>query len=728
MTIKNALKTVRKTADELRVANYILLFGGRDLEFVNSGRNLDGSLGTFFSKSVDVESVYTKAGALPVGFEHGDDPDKTGTANALLGVVDWKTARRDERGIFVERVLNRREKYVQFIEDLIEAGLIGTSSEAVPGGSKCLDNGEIVMWPLRGDTLTVQPCEPRMLAGNQLAALKALAKEFPSVQKLMDKFSNTVDSGGRGGDPRGARAGTALHAGRKTVKPTYQIKKGVTTMNILEAIKKLLPGLKPDQYDALAAILGLAGVEASAAPVTDNAGSADVSTEPMKSIDIKKLSEQLKTMGFQVKTPDAEVKAMAEGLKALGFTVESPKNGQNRPVYDFEDPANKKNADEDKTGEQKSIDAAHMLRFKDESAAEKAILEDVIGKDYRAVLHEQLVGLNKYLKGGESNLTMQENKALRRQVFPLKAIYGMAGGMAMADIKATQVEAQGELGGFAVPSTVQSEISTRLPGLTAIRGGGANVISLAQGNSIEIPQYRGDSDNYRGLLRGAWGTETQDPAAKNIKLDMVMVVANIYTFKVSFSQSVVEDAANLVSLFTTDVTDTEALDEDECFLIGNGVGKPLGVLPGGANTLGITQVHSGHDDALTAAGIKALKRGIPTQYRPDGVWIGNSSTFGAIEALVATDGKFIFEDLSENEKLLNKKIFESEFMADVAASALPLLFGNPRGYTIVEKFGMTIARYQDSGTGPNVVEFHVRKRVGGRLEKPWMFAVQEVAA
>ncbi|MCA9940550.1 MAG: phage major capsid protein, partial [Anaerolineales bacterium] len=55
------------------------------------------------------------------------------------------------------------------------------------------------------------------------------------------------------------------------------------------------------------------------------------------------------------------------------------------------------------------------------------------------------------------------------------------------------------------------------------------------------------------------------------------------------------------------------------------------------------------------------------------------------------------------------------------------IFGAMMGYYIVEKPGMTIARYQDSGTGPNKVEFHVRKKLGGRPVKLWLFAVQKVA-
>jgi len=42
---------------------------------------------------------------------------KTGNSqDNLLGIVDWKTARIDNAGIFVERILNRRSEYVQYLE------------------------------------------------------------------------------------------------------------------------------------------------------------------------------------------------------------------------------------------------------------------------------------------------------------------------------------------------------------------------------------------------------------------------------------------------------------------------------------------------------------------------------------------------------------------------------------------------------------------------------------
>lgn len=185
MDSMNTLKAVSETDDELRVANYIVLFNRRDLEGIGSSRvNPDGTTGEQFAPDVDLDSDYTKAGVLYVDWEHGADPEKTGSdEHNILGFVDWKTAKRDEQGVFVERVLNRRNQYVKWLEPLIREGIVGNSSEAVPGKVKKTQDGRITRWPLKRDSLTVTPMQPEMITENQLSALKALGliKDKPSV-------------------------------------------------------------------------------------------------------------------------------------------------------------------------------------------------------------------------------------------------------------------------------------------------------------------------------------------------------------------------------------------------------------------------------------------------------------------------------------------------------------------------------------------------------------------
>lgn len=722
----NALKALSMTDDELRVGNYIVLFGGRDLEFVRGGPNPDKSLGTRFAADVELDSPYTQSGQFPVGWEHDWDPDGVGLKGAL-GFVDWRTAKRDEKGVFVERVLDRRKKYVQFVQDLIEAGLLGTSSEAVAEGIRSLDDGTITSWPLRGDTLTVMPVEPRMMkefGPNHLQAVRALQElstELPAAKALLTQMLDVPPAPGSGkgdahtGDP-------AKPQPKAAVNKTLSIHKE-KSMNLLDVIKQLVPGLTDEQYQQLGAILELAGYVSPtpAAPAGDSAAGdagAEMGMEPMRGLDITKLMGDLKAMGY---TP------VAPGAKAIAAV---PVAAVSRPPYDFQPAASRA---PEPTQAEKALEAAYVMRYGDDDSSKKAIMADYIGSNYRQIIMQQNQAYAKYLRGGERALNQAEYKALKTLYFPAEAVIGaVKGGATVGSVKATQMEAAGELGGFAVPPNSQSEIARRTAGLTAVRGSGARVVQLINSNGVEIPVYRGDSTRYIGLLRGQWGTETQTPGTQNFKLDLEMVMANIYTYKVPMSVSLLEDAANVVALVDEDIASTKMIDEDYCFLVGDGVGKPRGILPGSVNADSLSEVVSLGASALTTAGINNLKRGIPTQYRnpATSVFVGNSDTFGAIESLTVGGGNltFAFPEVATEDKMRGFRIFESEAMPDVASSAYPLIFGNMSGYTIVERLGMTIERFKDSNTGPNKVEFHVRARIGGRVEKPWMFAVQKVAA
>jgi len=376
-----------------------------------------------------------------------------------------------------------------------------------------------------------------------------------------------------------------------------------------------------------------------------------------------------------------------------------------------------------------TMKAVYVMRFGEDSTAKQAVLTDLLGGNYRQRIWDQSMAFAKYLRGGESALDRDEHKLLKMQIFAFEDIQTMIkNGYNVDTVKATMVEAQGTLGGFAVPSTMQSEIISRLPGLTAVRGGGATVVNLTTGNSTEFVELTGGNERYTSALRGAWGSETQSPAEKNLTLGLKTINADVYTYKVPMSQSLVEDAGNLVNILQEDAVTTMAMDEDDAFLIGDGVAKPMGILPGSLNALALTEINSGNASLLTADGIKSLKRGISAQYRRTASFIANTDTFLAIEKLKDGQGQYLFADMTDQDQLLNRRSYESEAMPDIAANAFVIIFGNMAGYYIVERSGMTIARFQDSNTGINKVEYHFRRRVGGRVTKPWMFCVQKVAA
>ena len=62
----NEIKAISQTETELRVGNYLVLFGGRDLTGIVHRANRNGTRGEYFSKNTNFESDYTQTGVLHV--------------------------------------------------------------------------------------------------------------------------------------------------------------------------------------------------------------------------------------------------------------------------------------------------------------------------------------------------------------------------------------------------------------------------------------------------------------------------------------------------------------------------------------------------------------------------------------------------------------------------------------------------------------------------------------
>jgi len=375
------------------------------------------------------------------------------------------------------------------------------------------------------------------------------------------------------------------------------------------------------------------------------------------------------------------------------------------------------------------VKAVTILRFGVTDEPTSLVMREIYGDDYRQKFWEQEQGLKAYMRDPYGMIARGQ-----RQMWSSTDVVDMLkSGLSVAEIKATMVEGTDILGGFAVPPHVMSNIIARMRGLTAVREGGALIIQSAS-NMVKWLRLTGGGSQYPTAMRGLWGTETQSPTADDFKLGELDIPVNVYTYKVNFSVSLLEDAVNLVQVFTSLVADTMAIDEDTVCLTGDGAGKPRGLLPGtagsGANADALTEVVSGHASEIAMDGLKLLKRGIQSQYRAAGraTLIGNSDTGADIETMTDGMGRYFVDDLNVGEKFLGATWRESESMPDVTAGYFPLIYGDMSGYAIVERLGMAIQRYNDSNTGINLVQFHIRRRLGGRVIEPWKFAVQEVAA
>lgn len=184
-SVNYPLKVIDKTEETLTVEGYIAIFGDE------AHKDLDGE---YFHAGTQFDSGYTKVNGLVVDWEHGQSPDMGDDGEELdqpgrhdpLGMLDYTTARNDGVGLLARAVLNRREWYVrELVEPLAMAGLLGGSSEAIPG-KVVKSGGRIDVWPLMRYALTVTPADPRQITEHQIQLVKSLANRYPALKALTE--------------------------------------------------------------------------------------------------------------------------------------------------------------------------------------------------------------------------------------------------------------------------------------------------------------------------------------------------------------------------------------------------------------------------------------------------------------------------------------------------------------------------------------------------------------
>jgi HK97 family phage major capsid protein len=252
----NELKAVSKTDDELRVANHIVLFGGKDLQ------------DEFFTPDTKLESPYTKNSGVLVDWEHGqDEPD----GDEILGRVDWSTMKRTDDGVWVERVLDRHNAYMKLIEPLIDEGIVGTSTEAVGKGIKRTKKGEIQIWPIKRDSLTVQPAEPRMLSTNAISALKSLAEHSPDIKAMLSRGDEEIAD--TGADDTGADATVRVEVVTMS-EPTEEVATDVVSKEDFDALVAVVKA-QAESTENLVKTLADKPAESKAGTITEVKDEAD---------------------------------------------------------------------------------------------------------------------------------------------------------------------------------------------------------------------------------------------------------------------------------------------------------------------------------------------------------------------------------------------------------------------------------------------------------------------
>lgn len=189
---------------------------------------------------------------------------------------------------------------------------------------------------------------------------------------------------------------------------------------------------------------------------------------------------------------------------------------------------------------------------------------------------------------------------------------------------------------------------------------------------------------------------------------------------VKVSEELLNDSAfDLENYFRTEFARRIGNKEEEAFLVGNGSGKPTGILnvTGGAD-VGVTAASA---TAITADELIDLFYSLKAPYRKNAIWVLNDSTIRAIRKLKDNNGQYLWQPAlheGEHDTILGKKIFTSAYAPAIAAGEKTIMFGDFSYYWIGDRQGVTFKRLNERYADYGQVGFLASKRVDGKLVLP----------
>ena len=159
--------------------------------------------------------------------------------------------------------------------------------------------------------------------------------------------------------------------------------------------------------------------------------------------------------------------------------------------------------------------------------------------------------------------------------------------------------------------------------------------------------------------------------------------------------------------------------EEESFFIGDGSGKPTGILAatGGAQ-LGVTTASA---TAITIDEVLDLFYSLKASYRNKAVFIMNDATVKAIRKLKDGQGQYLWQpslQAGTPDTILNRPLYTSAYVPAVASAAKTVAFGDFSYYWVADRQGRMFKRLNELYAVTGQVGFVATQRVDGKLILP----------
>jgi len=246
-------------------------------------------------------------------------------------------------------------------------------------------------------------------------------------------------------------------------------------------------------------------------------------------------------------------------------------------------------------------------------------------------------------------------------------------------------------------------------------------------------------DEYTSGVRLTWTGETPSSSTVHRATEPVfgLFTIAVHTAMASlpFTNDFLEDSEfDVVGISTDLMAEAFGLGENDAFINGTGIARPMGLLTQ-VDGDGPASVKSGTASTLTADGLIDLTYAIPAQYDINSRFLFNKATEKVIRKLKTSGGDYVWPIVQTQGQLaptpatlLGYPVMRDEFMPDVGANTYPAIFGDLRGYLVIDRVGFSVQRLSELYAETNITVLLARKRVGGQCIEPWRLRIHKVAA
>lgn len=159
--------------------------------------------------------------------------------------------------------------------------------------------------------------------------------------------------------------------------------------------------------------------------------------------------------------------------------------------------------------------------------------------------------------------------------------------------------------------------------------------------------------------------------------------------------------------------------EEESFFIGDGTGKPTGILAAtGGALLGVTTASA---TAITMDEVLDLFYSLKAPYRNRASFVMNDATVKAIRKLKDGNGQYLWQpslQAGAPDTILNRPLYTSAYVPTIASAAKSVAFGDFSYYWVADRQGRMFKRLNELYAVTGQVGFVATQRVDGKLILP----------